>query len=69
MCWNAITSDGGIVVKQAKKGESAEPLWIPLHPILRAEPERVKRECVRKRQERKRPAAMLKLTSDGNATE
>lgn len=61
MRWDAITADGGIMVKQGKKGEGAEPLWIPLHPILQTELERVKREHaerVRKRQARKRPAAM-----------
>lgn len=61
MRWDAITNDGGIMVKQSKKGEAAEPMWIPLHPILRAELDKVKREHaerVRKRQERKRPAAM-----------
>lgn len=61
MRWDAITGDGGIMVRQAKKGEGAAPMWIPLHPVLRAELERVKREHaerVRKRQARKRPAAM-----------
>ncbi|CUW41672.1 putative phage Integrase [Magnetospirillum sp. XM-1] len=41
MRWDALTSDGGIMVKQAKTGAE---LWLPISPVLRVELERTRKE-------------------------